>query len=94
MRGCKYPPDGKAGLCGFHTELVEIARSNIEAAKKLLPKKKHCPWCIKCRAVMEAYSYRPGYLNFDCPNQCKFRKPAKKKVLAQVIPIRSSERTA
>ena len=94
IRGCEYPPHKETGLCGFHAELVDLVRSRMEEAKKALPKKKHWPWCIKCRAVMTAYSYRVGYVDYECPNKCKFRKPPKKKVLAPVIPIRSSERTA
>jgi len=89
IKGCKLPPYPETELCGFHAELVEIARENMEEAEKLLPPKEHCPWCIKCRAVMTAYSYRPGYVNYECPNKCRFRKPPpKKKRLAPVIPIR------
>ena len=75
--GCPLPADPETALCAFHADMVRIARTNMEMAKHQPPPKR-IPRCRRCKAKMEAYSYRPGSWLFDCPNGCRYCKRCRK----------------
>jgi|SRR5579883_884806 len=68
---CPLPADPETELCGFHAEMVRICRTNMVMAKHQPPPKR-IPNCRRCKAKMEAFSYRVGYWMFSCPNGCQY----------------------
>jgi len=71
MPGCRLPADLETGWCGFHADLIRLARTNMAMAAHQPPPKR-IPRCRRCKAKMFPYSVRPGRWLFECPNGCEF----------------------